>query len=338
MKNLFKTIAFVLTGMLIINSCKDSDEDETDIGTVIDAQHIEMVKVEGDGYLSNYSIGKYEITQSQWELLRKTDHFYGIRVESENEKYVDYGELSMTTSPMWIDFLKERKEQEILTVKESNKPNSDKEFEIKEIEKKFDVAINQLSAFKGDNMPIVDICWIDAIRFCNALSRKENKEECYTIYFHYGISDIKDNNIVVGKDTINIIDSIKFNPNKKGYRLPTVEEWEYAAKGGKNSNGYTYSGSNVIDQVGWYGSNSSKNLHVVGAKQPNELGIYDMSGNVYEWTNDLFPDSKDNYIIRGGCWAHSESKCINVIPKAQADNRNINFWNYILGFRIAISE
>jgi sulfatase modifying factor 1 len=74
----------------------------------------------------------------------------------------------------------------------------------------------------------------------------------------------------------------------KNYRLPTEAEWEYAARGGNKSKGYIYSGSNNVAAVAWYSANSGDKPHVVGTKQPNELGIYDMSGNVAEWCSDLY--------------------------------------------------
>ena len=106
------------------------------------------------------------------------------------------------------------------------------------------------------------------------------------------------------------------------FRLPTEAEWEFAAKGGTKSKGYTYSGSNTIDDVAWYTGNSSSETHEVATKSPNELGIYDMSGNVLEWCQDWYgsyssssqsnptgPASGSYRVDRGGSWFSYATSC-----------------------------
>ena len=123
------------------------------------------------------------------------------------------------------------------------------------------------------------------------------------------------------------------NASANGYRLPSEKEWEWAARGGVSTQGYTYSGSNTISGVAWTYENSSDGTKAVGTKAANELGIYDMSGNVWEWCEDVADTSYRR--IRGGGWN------INVADAAVAgrdyfdppDNR-LN----ILGFRLARSS
>ena len=138
------------------------------------------------------------------------------------------------------------------------------------------------------------------------------------------------------------------------FRMPTEAEWEFAAKGGNKSQGYTYSGSNTIDDVAWYTVNSydkgssspDYGMHVVKTKQPNELGLYDMSGNVWEWCSDWYGSysssavtdptgatSGSSRVRRGGSWG-------NIATGCRTANRNYNFpsgRNNSFGFRLCLS-
>ncbi len=159
----------------------------------------------------------------------------------------------------------------------------------------------------ADDSPIVGISWDNAKAFCHWLNQQTGKN----------------------------------------YRLPSEAEWEYAARGGKYSNGFKYAGSNKLKEVGWYNLNSHAEMKQVGLKLPNELGIHDMSGNVWEWCEDVWHDDykgapKDGEpwmkggdqslrVVRGGSWGSNGSSCrVSLRVRNLTVGRINNF-----GFRLA---
>ena len=163
------------------------------------------------------------------------------------------------------------------------------------------------SNFKGDNLPVETVNWNDCQEFISKL------------------------NSLTGRK----------------FRLPTEAEWEYAARGGKKSRGYQYSGSRKISDVAWYEGNSRSKTHPVGRKQANELGIYDMSGNVWEWCSDWYgsyssssqtnptgADSGAGRVCRGGGWCDDAVCCrLSYRYGHTPDSRRT-----YLGLRLALSE
>ena len=166
---------------------------------------------------------------------------------------------------------------------------------------------NNPSNFKGDNLPVENVSWEDSQTFIGKL------------------------NDLTGKR----------------FRLPTEAEWEYAARGGKRSNHTQYSGSSNIDDVAWYSGNSGSKTHPVKTKKPNELGLYDMSGNVNEWCQDWYgsyssnaqtnptgPGSGAYRVFRGGTWSIFGWFCRSSFR----GNSSPGYRYDTIGFRLALSE
>lgn len=153
---------------------------------------------------------------------------------------------------------------------------------------------------KTSNYPVEGVSWYDAIFFCNKLSEKEGLQPVYAVNGETCVRkwDYMPGffNKIYGEITQNIFAS--------GYRLPTVEEWQYAARGGQM---YRYSGSDNLGSVGWYHDNSGRVTHPVAQKRPNDYGLYDMSGNVSEWCWDSH--GNDYRYSCGGCWNFYDDDC-----------------------------
>jgi formylglycine-generating enzyme required for sulfatase activity len=181
------------------------------------------------------------------------------------------------------------------------------------------------------NQPVIFVSWLDAIAFCNWVSAKEGLAPAYDAQ-----GNLIDKNGRITQDIRTV----------EGYRLPTEAEWEYAAKGGHKSRNYEYSGSSLINEVAWFLANAQGRPHPVGQKKPNELGLYDMSGNVEEMVydrhttsffgetrvNPVGPASGNHKTKRGGSFAFQAGFCA-IEASRNYFSPSVRFYN--MGFRIA---
>ena len=196
------------------------------------------------------------------------------------------------------------------------------------------------SNFTGvSNGPVEMVSWFNAIEYCNRRSIQEGLTPCYS-YSTYGTNPAT---WPVGWNTSDTNHTnVACNWTANGYRLPTEMEWMFAARGGNQTHNYTYSGSNDLNEVGWYNSNSGNTTHTVGTKEPNELGLYDMSGNVSEWVWDIYGEypsgsqnnptgasSGSNRVRRGGSWYGSAGGCAVTFRYYG----NATYSNDYIGFR-----
>jgi len=184
-------------------------------------------------------------------------------------------------------------------------------------------ADTNMARHRGDSLPIVNVDWFDVFMFCNLKSIAEGLDPCYWMHgddMPADLSYIHTDDLATHPEKRH--ERVFCDFSRNGYRLPTEAEWEYAARGGLKSQGYRYAGSDDPDAVAWYWQNSGDQMHAGGLKAANELGLYDMSGNVcervWDWYMEYSNESAINpcgaqeggsRMIRGGSFAGGAMYC-----------------------------
>jgi sulfatase modifying factor 1 len=166
------------------------------------------------------------------------------------------------------------------------------------------------STAQGDQLPVEGVSWLDAVRFCNALSRREGLAPAYRID-----ADVA---------------GVEWDASADGYRLPTEAEWEHACRAGTAGARY-----GQLDEIAWHRGNSHERMHDVGVKQPNAWGLYDMLGNVWEWCWDIYDaEVYGTYrVLRGGGWFDERWSCRASVRRRSHPTFQIDD----VGFRVARS-
>jgi formylglycine-generating enzyme required for sulfatase activity len=266
-----------------------------------------------------------EVLVPQTSTLTFRHYMIGFRVCRAAQSFVyveggtfNNGVANITVSPFWIDRF-ETTQSSYRSIMNSNPSNFP------------DV----------QNGPVEWVTWFKALEYCNRRSMQEGLVPCYS----YGTYGSNPNNWPANWASQNEAqDLVTCDWNASGYRLPTEAEWQFAAIGGVDTQNNTYSGSNDIEAVAWHAHNSTGTPHSVGTKLPNELGIFDMSGNAWEWvwdragelpgidqTNPTGPSTGANRVIHGGTWFTPPNFCS---PWHRITNFQPEGTCYPVGFRI----
>lgn len=182
----------------------------------------------------------------------------------------------------------------------------------------------------GENPPVDGINWYDAIVFCNKLSLLLNKTPAYSVN---GVTDPDEWGYEPhGATSLPEMAQVDWNTEADGFRLPTEDEWEYAAAAGTDSK---YAGENLKDSA-WYRKNSDFTPQSVASKAPNKWGLYDMSGNVWEWVWDKYKKDSIYRVYKGGSSSSDKKLCQIKFQGHHYPSRNAMCYSYLLfGFRIA---